>query len=1263
MLDIEGVGSVTFNLAALIISTTCIIYSLIMKSRKRLKNRLFLLLLFIVGIDSVTGIFGDMVKNSTLSYSLRFILFEINEFVYFLTHFSLAPLFALYIVYVFDIAYRFPKILRSLFFIPPVVLEVTVILNPILHTVYTIDTYMEFNRAPGEYLAYGVSAFYILFSIVAMGIYGRTLTLRRRTAVAYFFAIVVAGTVIQMIFIRIRCELLCEAIGFMGLMIVLENDDDRTDTATGAYNRAFFIHRVGTYFQYGRSFYTLSIQGRDADIYRKSAGYEEFEKIIGTIVMYLEGLNSRFSVYRAGRDSLLLVCPDISKEQADEVAETVRERFEHRWIHGVTQVYLKVTLMLANSPGKFHTMEQLLQLADTSDVINVDRVLTGNDLDFLLRRLEVGEAVKRGIRDERFRVSYKPIYTRSELSMCGAEASLRFRDSSLGDIREEEFLPVAEQTGLGEKLGWLVLEEVCALLGNNNNQETGFEFVCVNLTSAMILKQDFADRLNRILDKYGVGPSQIVLDLSESTIASDHKVLRAAMEQLNRDGVRFYMNDYGAGFYYMHSGTADVFEGIKVSALAFMSARENAQSRVIMQNRLKMMQRMGKKIIADNVQDQESYNRLLDTEADYMEGSYFSPALSKNEILSILRATEHARVEERRAKAANEAKSAFLANMSHEIRTPINAVLGMNEVILRECKDEKILEYAQNIEGAGRTLLALINDILDFSKIEAGSMEITETEYELSSVLNDVYNMIRIKALQKNLDLIVNVDETLPNKLFGDEMRLRQIIVNILNNAVKYTHKGSVTLSVKGRKEGAGQISLRIIVRDTGIGIKPEEMKTLFDKFKRLDQVKNRTVEGSGLGLAITSSLLDLMHGKISVDSVYGEGSTFTVTLPQKVLDSTSIGDFKAKVTENSRQRGEYEARFTAPDARILVVDDTPMNHVVIRELLKPTQVQLDYANSGEECLKKQHETKYDLIFLDYRMPEMDGVETLHEMKKDEESPNGDTPIIVLTANAISGAKEHFLQDGFDDYLSKPVDSMKLEDHLIRYLPEEKVHFRTGSTEGVSGTGAEAVEAVKPELPLPEMEGILQDVGLRNCGTKESYLEIMKVYFEAMDGVRANIETAFENKDWQSYINYVHSLKSTSRTIGAMKLSNLSAGLEEAGYKGNLEQIRQETPKLLEMQKALQEVLDRVEILKAEEETEVAEEEKEPIGDEALQEAYRSMDEVSSLFDYDTMEFMLKSLDQYRLQKRDRIVVKKLKDLLKEVKWDEIQELLHQVVV
>ncbi len=1261
-MDIEGVGSVTFNLAALIISVTCIIYSLIMKSRKRFKNRLFLLLLFVVAIDSVTGIFGDMVKNSALGYSMRYILFEINEFVYFSTHFALAPLFAIYIVQVFDISYRFPKILRSLFFIPPVVLEVLVLANPFLHTVYTIDTYLEFHRAWGEYLAYAVSVFYIVFSVVAMCLYGRTLTVRRRTAVGYFFFIVIVGTIIQMVFIRIRCELLGEAVGFMGLMIVLENDDDRTDTATGAFNRAFFIQRVGTYLRYGRSFYTLSIRGRDADIYRKSAGYEEFEKIIGTIVTYLEGLNSRFSVYRTGRDSLLLVCPDISRDQADEVAETVRERFEHRWIHGVTQVYLKATLLLANSPGKFSTMEQLLQLADGEVETDEDKVLTGHDLDFLLRRLEVGEAVKRGIRDDRFRVSYKPIYTRSELSMCGAEAMLRFRDSDLGDIREEEFLPVAEQTGLGERLGWLVLEEVCMLLGNNNNQETGFEFVCVNLTSSMILKQDFAERLNRIMDKYGVGPSQIVLDLAESTIASDHKVLRTAMEQLNRDGIRFYMNDYGAGFYYMQSGASDVFEGIKVSAPAFMEARENAQSRVIMQNRLKMMQRMGKKIIADNVQDQESYTKLLDTEADYMEGSYFSPVLSKNEILSILRATEHARVEERRAKAANEAKSAFLANMSHEIRTPINAVLGMNEVILRECKDEKILEYAQNIEGAGRTLLALINDILDFSKIEAGSMEITETEYELSSVLNDVYNMIRIKALQKNLELIVNVDESLPNKLFGDEMRLRQIIVNILNNAVKYTHKGSVTLSVSGRKEGAGQISLKIVVEDTGIGIKPEEMRTLFDKFKRLDQVKNRTVEGSGLGLAITSSLLEMMHGKVSVDSIYGEGSTFTVTLPQKVLDGASIGDFKAKVMETGSQRGEYEARFTAPEAKILVVDDTPMNHVVLRELLKPTKVQLDYANSGEECLKKQHEKKYDLIFLDYRMPEMDGVETLHAMKNDLRSPNGNTPVIVLTANAISGAKEHFLQDGFDDYLSKPVESVKLEDHLIRYLPKDKVQFAGRSKAGVTDTNPEVPEE-KTELPLPEMEGIKQDVGLRNCGSKESYLEILKVYIEAMDGVRANIEKAFAERDWQSYINYVHSLKSTSRTIGAVTLSELSAGLEEAGYKGNLEQIRQETPKLIEMQKALQKVLAGVKQLQPEEEESVAEEEKEPIEEQALREAYRSMQEVSSMFDYDTMEFMLKSLDQYRLQKRDQILVRKLKDLLKEVKWDEIQELLHQVVV
>ncbi|MDE7268332.1 MAG: response regulator, partial [Lachnospiraceae bacterium] len=374
------------------------------------------------------------------------------------------------------------------------------------------------------------------------------------------------------------------------------------------------------------------------------------------------------------------------------------------------------------------------------------------------------------------------------------------------------------------------------------------------------------------------------------------------------------------------------------------------------------------------------------------------------------------------AENANRAKSEFLANMSHEIRTPINAVMGMNEMVLRECKDENIREYAQNIDSASKNLLSLINDILDFSKIESGKMEIVEVPYHFSSLLNTVVNMIEIKARQKELAFHIEVDEMMPDELLGDEVRIRQVMVNILNNAVKYTREGSVSLKIAGEKTAEQKLLLRIVVSDTGIGIREEDRDKLFQNFQRLDIQKNRSVEGTGLGLALTNRLIAQMNGMITVDSVYGAGSTFTVCLPQGIEGNDCVGDFKAKYKIYMKNKQEYHESFVAPDAQILVVDDNDMNLLVVKSLLKQTQVQVTTCLSGKECLKRICQTHYDVILLDHMMPEMDGIETLHQAKAEQESLCKDTPYIALTANAILGVREMYLSEGFDDYLSKPIN-------------------------------------------------------------------------------------------------------------------------------------------------------------------------------------------------------------------------------------------------
>lgn len=386
---------------------------------------------------------------------------------------------------------------------------------------------------------------------------------------------------------------------------------------------------------------------------------------------------------------------------------------------------------------------------------------------------------------------------------------------------------------------------------------------------------------------------------------------------------------------------------------------------------------------------------------------------------------------------ANEAKSQFLANMSHEIRTPINGILGMDSMLLKECQDEGLREYAKNIQSAGQSLLSIINDILDISKIESGKLEIIPTRYELFSILNDCYNLTKVKIEEKPITLHMKINENIPAKLYGDEVRIRQVMNNFLSNSAKYTHEGSITFGVDYEEKSEGEIWLIITVSDTGIGIKEEDLEKLFASFTRIEEKRNRNIEGTGLGLNLTKNLVDLMQGEITVKSIYEEGSCFTAKIPQKIIDKTPMGDFDKRYRQYIHQSEEQAISLCAPDAKILVVDDVPMNLIVVKGLLKATKIQIDTAKNGASCLELVQKNRYDIIFLDHLMPEMDGIETLQNMKLLEENPNRNTPVIMLTANAIVGAKEEYMEAGFTDYLTKPVQETLLHEMIMKYLPKE----------------------------------------------------------------------------------------------------------------------------------------------------------------------------------------------------------------------------------
>lgn len=525
------------------------------------------------------------------------------------------------------------------------------------------------------------------------------------------------------------------------------------------------------------------------------------------------------------------------------------------------------------------------------------------------------------------------------------------------------------------------------------------------------------------------------------------------------------------------------------------------------------------------------------------------------------------------ANAANSAKSDFLSMMSHEIRTPINAILGMNEMILRESDSESVLEYAENAHVAILSLLGIINDILDFSKIEAGKMDIVPHEYELASLINDLVNLTRIQAEDRGLLLEIKINPDIPHLLVGDEIRVKQVITNILTNAVKYTEKGTVTFSVDFRETGKDEIALEVSVRDTGIGIKDENLYKLFNAFDRLDAERTRKIEGTGLGLSITQRILHLMGSRLEVESVYGQGSTFSFSLRQKVADRGKIGEFGDALERVNERREKRERGFTAPGAKILVVDDAPMNLAVISGLLKRTKMRVDLAESGEECIEKisicmrDGALPYDLVFLDHRMPNMDGIETLHRLKEMFGKKIADIPVVSLTANAVVGAREEYLAAGFSDYLAKPVMVNELEDMLRKFLPPEKILYVVPERE-------------KAEDALPawigEITAIHAEEGVKFCGGNAEFLDALRIFAASLDERAEEIERLYRAGDDENYTIKVHALKSMAKSIGATELSALAAELEQAGKNGDRDTIRAGTDALLAVCRGLSAPLARL---------------------------------------------------------------------------------------
>ena len=597
-------------------------------------------------------------------------------------------------------------------------------------------------------------------------------------------------------------------------------------------------------------------------------------------------------------------------------------------------------------------------------------------------------------------------------------------------------------------------------------------------------------------------------------------------------------------------------------------------------------------------------------------------------------------------------KSAFLANISHEIRTPINAVLGMNELILREANQKDVLDYAYNIELAGKALLSIVNDILDISKIESGKTELVSGEYNVAASIYNFIEMSRARAEKKGILLKVDIAENLPSKMYGDEMRLKQIYTNILNNAIKYTEKGEITLTLTGEEIGDDKIFTKATISDTGIGIREEDLDKIFDAFQRVDEEKNQKIEGTGLGMSITKQLVELMGGKIYVESEYGKGSTFHVELVQGIVDRTPIGRIDQAVEQNREIEKHKRAVLLAPEAKLLVVDDNQMNLNVMKGLLKRTEMQVDLVLSGKEALEAVTKTSYDVILMDHMMPEMDGVEALHRLRKLKENQNPQAKVIVLTANAAIGSREEYLKMGFDDYLSKPIEARNLENMIKKYLPKELVQ--------------EIEEVVEETQNLEEIEfleeklrpfGIHLKQGLIYVeGELEQYVDMVKLFLRQSEARKEKMRGFLKEGNTEEYTIEVHALKSNGKMIGSRKMSELAYEMEIQGRNGKLEYLRQNQAKLEEGWEELEQGLR---ILMEEQQKTVMEETVETMTPEEVQVRVERLRNAIEEMDVEAAQEELETLLCGEMEQSQKERFMQVRNCLEEFSYQEALEILE----
>lgn len=633
MMDTNGYGSLAFRIAAAIISMTCVFYTLLMRSKKRARSNLFVALLLLTFIDSITGIISYLTERSGLTFGAKFIICYGCKMVYFLTHFAFIPTFLFYTVLVCGVMYKLKIKQKLIIVLPIVVLEILLLLNPLINFMFVHTGNLQFARRTGIYIVYVVAALYIIFSFQLLLKYWRNIGTVKRVAMSYFTALAVSGVAIQMLYPNIVCELLAEAIGLMGIMIMIEKDDDKVDSVSGTYNRNAFLYDLNTFFNLKREFVAICVRISNAESYRKIVGFENFQKIIREIGLFLAGIDDKYDVYRAEDSCFYILCPDVEDAEVESMLWLINNRFNEGFDVGEGATIIKVRILAAKTPGQFNCVDDIFLLAE-ADVDSGDKsVFMGDDLDFLVRKIEIEKAIGRGISEKNFKVLYQPMYDAKTGKIKSAEALLTLTDSVLGPIAPEEFMEVADKTGFIEELEVRMIEAVFRFLGTGvDRSDMRIEFVLIHFMSIKAISKTVADAIKVNLERFKIDPSLIAFEINEHDAYTGIDSLEYIVDVSKKLGIRLFLGNYTSGYMDYRTGYNKSFDGMIINVRNIMEGTGYENGKILISTRINLLNQFNSKVIVSRIDSKEHYDIVKDLSADYLSGMYISPSMTKNEL-------------------------------------------------------------------------------------------------------------------------------------------------------------------------------------------------------------------------------------------------------------------------------------------------------------------------------------------------------------------------------------------------------------------------------------------------------------------------------------------------------------------------------------------------------------------------------------------------------------------------------------------------------